>query len=80
MERNEILSALQNIFREVIDNDKIELTFDSSADDIEEWDSLTHIQLVVAIKKAFNINLTSLEILRWRNVGEIVSDISNKLK
>ena len=78
MERNEIYDKLNEIFRDVLDNDEIELTDTSKADDIEEWTSLTHIQLIVEIEKAFNLRFTSEEILEWNNVGEMVDSILAK--
>jgi acyl carrier protein len=78
MERNEILSRIQDIFRDVLDNEEIELTDATVADDIEEWDSLSHIQLIVAIEKDFQIKFTSKEILSWKNIGELVDCIQSK--
>ena len=78
MERNEILSRIQGIFRDVLDNEEIELTDATVADDIEEWDSLSHIQLIVAIEKDFQIKFTSKEILSWKNIGELVDCIQSK--
>jgi acyl carrier protein len=78
MERSEIYDKLNEIFRDVLDNDEIELTDASKADDIEEWTSLTHIQLIVEIEKAFNLRFTSEEILEWNNVGEMVDSIMAK--
>jgi len=78
MERSEIYDKLNEIFRDVLDNDEIELTDASKADDIEEWTSLTHIQLIVEIEKAFNLRFTSEEILEWNNVGEMVDSILAK--
>ena len=78
MERNEIYEKLNEIFRDVLDNDEIELTDASKADDIEEWTSLTHIQLIVEIEKAFKLRFTSEEILEWNNVGEMVDSILAK--
>lgn len=72
---------MNEIFIDVLDlEDDIELTDETSANDIEEWDSLSHIQLIVAIEKAFDIKFTSLEIMKWRNVGEMVSSMEEKLK
>lgn len=78
MEKNQVLAEVQEIFREVLDNEEIVLNNATTADDVEEWDSLTHIQLIVAIEKNFNIRFTSLEILSWQNVGEMIDCIANK--
>lgn len=78
MEKSQILDEVQAIFRDVLDNEKIVLANETTADDIEEWDSLTHIQLIVAIEKHFKIRFTSREILSWQNVGEMIDCIANK--
>ena len=78
MEKSQILDEIQAIFREVLDNEEIVLASETTADDIEEWDSLTHIQLIVAIEKHFKIKFTSKEILSWQNVGEMIDCIANK--
>lgn len=78
MNQNEILSKVQDIFRDVLDNEEIELTLETSADDVEDWDSLSHIQLIVAIEKALNLKFTSKEILSWNNVGEMIDCIESK--
>jgi len=78
MEKSQILDEVQAIFREVLDNEEIVLSNETTADDIEEWDSLTHIQLIVAIEKHFKIRFTSREILSWQNVGQLVDCIAIK--
>lgn len=80
MNRQEIFEKLNVIFLDVFDNEDIVVTETSSADDIEEWDSLSHIQLIVAIEKEFKIKFTSLEIMKWKNVGEMVDSMIEKLK
>jgi acyl carrier protein len=80
MKREEIFSKLNEIFIDVLDLDEVELTENTCANDIEEWDSLSHIQLIVAIEKAFKIKFTSLEIMKWSNVGEMVDSMESKLK
>ena len=75
MERNEVLSRVQDVFRDVLDDEEIVLTDATTADDIDEWDSLSHIQLIVAIEKAFKVKFTSKEILSWKNIGELVDSI-----
>ena len=78
MDKNQILEEVQEIFREVLDNEEIVLASGTTADDIEEWDSLTHIQLIVAVEKHFKIKFTSKEILSWQNVGEMIDCIAAK--
>ena len=79
MERNEIFKKLNEIFNDVLDCEDIELEENTSANDIEEWDSLSHIQLIVAIEKTFKIKFTSLEIMKWKNVGEMVDTIEQRI-
>ena len=78
MEKTEILVKVQDIFRAVCDNEEIVLNNDTSADDIEEWDSLSHIQLIVAIEKHCKVKFTSKEILSWNNLGEMIACIATK--
>jgi len=80
MTRQEIFEQLNDIFIDVLDLEEVELNAETSANDIEEWDSLSHIQLIVAIEKVFGIKFTSLEIMKWKNVGEMVCSIEEKLK
>lgn len=81
MEREEVFSKLNEIFEDVLDLDETpQLTDATSANDIEEWDSLSHIQLIVAIEKAFKLKFTSQEILKWNNVGEMVDTITSRLQ
>ncbi len=80
MERTEILKKLNEIFIDVMDLDAdFVLTEDMTADDIEEWDSLSHIQLMVAIEKNFGIKFTAKEILAWEDVHDCVDSIEAKL-
>ena len=78
MDKNVIYEQLTEIFREVLDNDEIEIKAETNAEDIEEWDSLANIQLVVAIEKQFGIKFNSAEIMNWKNVGDMVDCICSK--
>ena len=80
MDKNEIITELNRIFIDILENENIQLTESTNANDIEEWDSLTHIQLVVAIEKYFKVKFTTQEIQQWKNVGEICASINNRLK
>ena len=79
MERQEIINQVTGIFKDVLDNDDITLTDATTAGDVEDWDSLNHIQLVVAIEKHFKIRFTAKEIHSWQNVGELVDSLAAKL-
>jgi len=79
MERNDILARVEEIFRDELELDELKLTDETTADDVEEWDSLSHIQLVVALEKDFGIKFSSREILSWDNVGDLVDCIQKKL-
>ena len=76
---NEILEQVNSVFKDVLDNEEIVVTANTTADDIDEWDSLSHIQLVVAIEKYFKIRFTSSEINNFKNVGEMCLGIQAKL-
>lgn len=79
MERSEILKELNNIFVDVLDNENIVLTETTTANDIEEWDSLSNIQLIVAVEKHFKVRFSSEEIRNWKNVGELCDAIAGKI-
>lgn len=79
MTEQEILHQLQDIFTDVLDNEDIQLTDASSADDIEEWDSINHIQLIVAVEKHFKVKFNNAEIQRWKKVGDMIASIKAKL-
>lgn len=79
MNTNEILSDCTKIFIDQLDNDSIILKRETTAADVEEWDSLSHIQLIVAIEKHFKIRFTTAEIQGFKNVGEMCDTIEKKL-
>lgn len=70
---------LQEIFREIFDDEDLVITNQTTADDIEDWDSLTHMQLIIQIEKTYNIKFTTAEIKKAANVGEFVEIIQEKL-
>ena len=72
MEFNEVMGLLHPIFRDVFDDDELVIETKTTANDIDGWDSLTHIRLVISIEKAFDIRFTAAEISDLENVGEMV--------
>lgn len=79
MDRNDILKRVEEIFREELEVDDLVLTDETTADDVEEWDSLSHVQLVAALEEAFGIEFKSREILSWENIGDLIDSIEKKL-
>jgi acyl carrier protein len=79
MNTAEILKQLTPIFHEVLDNEKIVLTPELSANDVEEWDSLSHIRLIVSIEEHFSIRFSLTKISELKNVGELVELIQQSL-
>lgn len=72
MNREDVLAKLTEVFRDVFDDEKIELSDKTTADDIEAWDSLEHISLIAAVEKAFKMRFTMREVSGMKNVGEMV--------
>lgn len=79
MDRKLVIEEVTGIFRDVLDNDDILLKDETTAKDIEKWDSLTHIHLIVAIERKYKIRFTSKEIQSWENVGEMIDGICSKM-
>ena len=79
MNANEVLAAVNEICRDVFDNPALIITESSTAADVEEWDSLTHIQLIVAVEKYFRIKFTSREISGFKTVGDLCGAVLSKL-
>jgi len=73
-----IISKLIPIFRAVFDDDGLIIEKSTTAEDIDGWDSLAHIRLVVAIEKAFGLKFSAAEISNLKNVGEMTELINNK--
>lgn len=78
MDRPSVMNQLNGIFEEIIDQGPVHLSDATVPADVEGWDSLAHIQLVVAVEKQFDVKFTSEEILAWKNVGEMIDCILTK--
>jgi acyl carrier protein len=72
MKFDEVMGLLPPIFRDVFDDDELIIEANTTANDIDGWDSLTHIRLVITIEKAFDLRFTAAEISELENVGEMV--------
>ncbi len=74
-----IRNQVEDIFRDILDLESLTLADDTQASDVDGWDSLTHIQLIVAIEKEFKVKFSSKEILSWKNVGELLDSLQAKV-
>lgn len=78
MSEKEVYEALNEIFRDVFDDDDIELTADTTAEDIDDWDSLANINIVVSVENEFGIKFEMDEITSMKSVGEMVKIIMER--
>lgn len=74
------LMDLAPIFRKIFQDENIQLKESTTAADIEDWDSVNHIYLVVAIEKHFKVKFTTYQIQSWKNVGEILATLNTLAK
>lgn len=78
MKKEEVFERLNNVFRDVFDNETIEVNENTTADDIEDWDSLEHINLIVAVEQEFDIKFNMGEVTTMKNVGDMVNIIISR--
>jgi acyl carrier protein len=71
---------LTKVFRQVFDDDTIVLTPQTTSDNIDGWDSLSHVNLMIAVEMEFGIEFTQREVISFANVGELTNGIESKLK
>ena len=79
MDREEILNHVQNIFRDIFDDDFMIVEDKTNSEEVEDWDSLNHINLVSAIEKELKIKFSLGELTSLKDVGEMVDLIIKKL-
>ena len=80
MELQEIYRRLDRVFQDVFDDDSIHVTPRTTANDIEDWDSLEHITLISAVERAFRMKFKMGEISSMKNVGEMASIIAQRCR
>lgn len=80
MSREEIYEQLNEVFRDVFDDDTIEVNDQTTSRDIEDWDSLEHINLIATIETQFGMKFTMGQVVTMKNVGEMVDIISSQIQ
>lgn len=76
---SDTMQILTAVFREVFEDPEIQLTGETTADDVEGWDSLSHINLIMAVENRFNIRFKQKEVLTFKNVGDLARCVESKL-
>ena len=79
MTREEIFDNLNEVFRDVFDDETITVSENTTSNDIEDWDSLEHINLIVAVEKKFGMKFSMGEVTTMKNVGEMADIISSRI-
>jgi len=79
MNDQEVYLALDDIFRDIIGDNKISLTSDTTANQVEGWDSFAHINIIVAVERRFSIKFQTSEIEKMTNAGGLVATIQKKI-
>jgi acyl carrier protein len=78
MSENDVMTRLTGVFRGIFGNEALSLSRDTTAEDVDGWDSLMHINLIVAIEREFKIRFTTREITGLSNVGDLMDVIARK--
>ncbi|MBI1185983.1 MAG: acyl carrier protein [Alphaproteobacteria bacterium] len=76
---SDVYDKLTSLLQDVFDDDDIVATPDLAAADVDGWDSLAHVRVILAVEKAFNVKFKAAEINVMKNVGDLANSISAKL-
>lgn len=79
MSMEEIFEGLNEVFRDVFDDEDITVNENTTSNDIEDWDSLEHINLIVAVEKKFGMKFSMGEVTTMKNVGEMAEIIKSRV-
>jgi len=79
MDRTNIENQLELIFRKVFDDDSLVLTNELNANNVEQWDSLSHMLLITEVEETFSIKFKLKDLNKMRNVGDMIDKIISKL-
>ncbi len=80
MDRDEILRDLNEVFRDVFDDESITVDEETTAEDVDGWDSLEHINLIAAVEQEFGVKFTMGQVVSMKNVGEMMDIIEAQVR
>lgn len=79
METEEIYEKISTVLREVLENEAITATPNLTAKEVDEWDSFSHIRIILGVEEAFNVKFATPEIAQFENLGQLADMIRQKL-
>lgn len=79
MTREEVYETLNGVFQDVFDDESIEVHDETTSEDIEDWDSLEHINLIAAVEQEFGVKFNMGQVVSMKNVGEMVDIILSQI-
>ena len=79
MSREEVLKKVNEVLKDVLDKSDLVITDTTTANDVDEWDSLNHINIISSIEDEFGINFDMTEVVNFKNVGDMVDKILEKI-
>ncbi|MCR5267169.1 MAG: acyl carrier protein [Lachnospiraceae bacterium] len=79
MSREEVFEKVQELFRDVFDDDDLRISDQTNSDEIDDWDSLEHISLIISMEKEFSMKFDIKEVNKLENVGEMIDLILRKM-
>jgi acyl carrier protein len=79
MNKDAILDKLLAVFRDVFEDDELEISPTTTADDVDGWDSLMHVSLMINVERAFGIKFSSTQVASLKNVGELIDLVTARL-
>jgi acyl carrier protein len=74
-----IINRLNTIFRQVFEDSSIQVTHEMTSNDVEKWDSLSHLAMIIAVEKEFGIKFKLKELVSMKNVGDLINAIASKI-
>ncbi len=79
MNREEILSKVKEAFVSVLEHDNFQLANETTADDVDGWESITHMMIITEVEKTFNIKFKLMDLMNMNNVGDLLNTIESEL-
>ncbi|AXT59922.1 acyl carrier protein [Aquimarina sp. AD10] len=80
MSREEILSKVKEAFVSVLEHENFQLTDDTTANDVDGWESITHMMIITEVEKVFNIKFKLMDLMNMNNVGDLLNTITSELE